>query len=128
MSGIPIDYIQAHRLECARSFAEKYGVILLLKGAATVITDGRCVYINSTGSHALAKGGTGDVLAGLCASLLINSPDPTATTALCAYLHGRAAEELECELSGFAVTASDLPRQIGRVISGFDVKRKENIK
>ena len=125
LSGITLEYVQAHRLECAKNFAEKYGVILLLKGAATVITDGRRVYLNSSGSQALAKGGTGDVLAGLCAAQLIKASDALAATALCAYLHGRAAEELECELSGFAVTASDLPKQIGRVISDFCVKRKE---
>ncbi|MBQ7387692.1 MAG: NAD(P)H-hydrate dehydratase, partial [Clostridia bacterium] len=117
ISGYLTEYINAHRIECAREFAKKYGVTLLLKGAATVITDGEVTYINSTGSSALAKAGSGDVLAGLLASLLAQSPDDTlGMSALAAYLHGRAGDELEKELSAYAVTPSDIPKRVGEII------------
>ncbi len=117
LSGFSVEHIQAHRIECAEKYAAEYGVILVLKGAATVVTDGNRTFINSTGSSALAKGGSGDVLAGLCASLLIKSPDPLASVALAVYLHGRAGDELEEELSSFGVTPSDIPRRVGKIIS-----------
>ncbi len=117
ISGYSVEHINAHRVECAAEFAKKYGVILLLKGAGSVITDGDTVYINSTGSSALAKAGSGDVLAGLLVSLLAQAPDsPLEMTALSAYLHGRAGDELEAELSAYAVTPSDIPRKVGDII------------
>lgn len=117
ISGVPVEEIQAARLGHAIEFAREYGVILLLKGGATVITDGTDTFINSTGGSALAKGGSGDVLAGLCAALLADGSDPLPRVALAAYLHGRAGDALSEELSDFGVTPSDLPRQIGKIIN-----------
>ena len=118
LSGYTVEYINSHRLECARAFAAKYGVTLLLKGAASVITDGEVTYINSSGSSALAKAGSGDVLAGILSSLVAQCDgDVLGMSALAAYLHGRAGDELEAELSAYAVTPSDIPTQIGRIIA-----------
>ena len=119
ISGIPVDKIQSERLRCAENFAREYGVILLLKGAATVITDGTDTFVNSTGGSALAKGGSGDVLAGLCAALLVCDTERLSRVALAAYLHGRAGDELSEEISDFAVTPSDLPVKIGKIIKGI---------
>ena len=120
ISGYTTEYINAHRLECAKAFAAKYGVVLLLKGAASVITDGDVTFINSTGSSALAKAGSGDVLAGIATSLIAQCPEnPLAMTALAAYLHGRAGDELEAELSSYGVTPSDLPIKIAKVIASM---------
>lgn len=117
LSGFSVDYINAHRIECAKEFAAKYGVILLLKGAASVITDGEATFINSSGSSALAKAGSGDVLAGILSSLVAQCRDNAlAMTALAAYLHGRAGDELEAELSAYSVTPSDIPAQVGKII------------
>lgn len=117
LSGFSVDYINAHRIECAKEFVAKYGVILLLKGAASVITDGEATFINSSGSSALAKAGSGDVLAGILSSLVAQCGDKAlAMTALAAYLHGRAGDELEAELSAYSVTPSDIPAQVGKII------------
>ncbi len=117
ISGLSVEEIAADRVGVARRFAEKHGVILLLKGHGTVITDGETVYINSSGSTALAKAGSGDVLAGLIAGLLAYSASPLETVALAAYLHGRAGDTLSESLSEYGVTPSDLPRQIAREIA-----------
>lgn len=114
--GYDTEYINAHRLPLAKSIAEEYGVILLLKGAGTVITDGEHTYINESGSTALAKGGSGDALAGVIAAFAAYCEDLAMATALAAYLHGRAADTLSAELSEFGVTPSDLPREIARHI------------
>ncbi len=124
ISGVSVEEIREARLGRAIEFAREYGVILLLKGAATVITDGTDTFINSTGSSALAKGGSGDVLAGLCASLLADGAAPLPRVAQAAYLHGRAGDVLAEEVSDFGVTPSDLPRQIGKIINEIHKERK----
>ena len=120
ISGVSTDEIQGNRIGYAKAFAEKYKVILLLKGAGTIITDGDLLYINGSGSSALAKGGSGDVLAGLIASITAFAPSPIEAAVLSAYLHGRAGEELEEELSSFGVTPSDLPKKIAGLIAELE--------
>ena len=116
LSGLSVEFINEHRLSSAISFAQKYGVILLLKGGATVITDGNVTYVNTSGSSALAKGGSGDVLAGLISSLVAFCDDPLSATAAGAYVHGKAGDTLSAELSDYGVTPSDLPAEIARHI------------
>ena len=111
-----VERVQSDRLTLAKSFAKEYNCILVLKGAATVVTDGVKIYINTTGSSALAKGGSGDVLAGAIASMTAFC-DPLLSSAVCVYLHGAAADSLSEELSEFSVIPSDLPREIGRQIA-----------
>ena len=52
--------VQEHREELAIAFAAKFGVVLLLKGAGTLVTDGRKLYRNSTGNPGMATGGSWD--------------------------------------------------------------------
>lgn len=86
--------VQGDRLELARRFAQKRGVILVLKGNRTLIAspDGK-VWVNPTGSPALAKGGTGDLLTGFVAGLLAQFPkEPVPATLAAVYLHGLAGQ------------------------------------
>jgi len=62
--------VQARRRELAVEFALKHNLIVVLKGQGTIVTDGRGVYVNTTGNPGMATGGTGDVLTGLIAALL----------------------------------------------------------
>lgn len=117
ISGIPVDEVQENRLSVAKAFARDHNCILVLKGAATVVTDGALTYINSSGSSALAKAGSGDVLAGAISSLVASGTDPLRAAALAVYLHGLAADELASELSELGVTPSDLPRGMARQIA-----------
>ena len=114
LSGLSVTEIQSNRLSLAKSFASSHGCILVLKGAGTVVTDGKTTFINSTGSSALAKAGSGDVLAGLLASLTASGVDPLSASALAVYLHGLAADSLTQEYSTLGVIPSDLPREIAR--------------
>ena len=117
LSGLSVDYIQSNRIEAAMSFAREYNCILVLKGAATLITDGESLFVNSSGSSALAKAGSGDVLAGHLSALVAYGIDPLRASALAVYLHGAAADALSAELSDFGVIPSDLPREIARQIN-----------
>ena len=125
LSGYPISKVQKHRIESARSFASDVGCILVLKGAGTLVTDGEELYINHTGSSALAKAGSGDVLAGFLASLSASGASPIVAAALAPYFHGRAADTLAKEFSSFGVTPSDLPKQIARELSTFQNQTEE---
>ena len=127
LSALSVDYIQRNRISAARSFAREYGVTLILKGAATVITDGDRLYINSTGSSALAKAGSGDVLAGLLASIMAYSSDPLVASALGVYLHGKAGDILAEKLSEFGVTPSDLPIEIAKIMREIEKAKGESI-
>ena len=94
LTGMTIAKIQANRLEIAREYAERTGVTLVLKGARTLIAhpDGR-VAANTSGNPAMAKGGSGDLLTGLIASLLAQYPGSAAQAVEAAvYLHGLAAD------------------------------------
>jgi len=94
LTGKSIAEIQADRIGHAREYAKDHGVYLVLKGDRSVIAfpDGR-VWINLTGSPAMATGGAGDVLTGMIAGLLAQFPDQLENALLAAvYLHGRAGE------------------------------------
>lgn len=117
--------VQEARISIAMEYAREMGVCLLLKGASTVVTDGECLALNLSGSDALAKGGSGDVLAGAVAALLAGGASPLDALRLGAYLHGRAGERLAETRSSYGVLPSELPlamaEEIAR-ISGVSFK------
>lgn len=83
------------RLEAAALLASRLGVIVLLKGPRTVVTDGIRAHVNQTGNVALATGGSGDVLTGICAGFVAQfkgALDLFECAALAAHVHGLAAD------------------------------------
>ena len=113
-----VAYVQLHRIEMAERFAKENKIILVLKGAGSVITNGTDVYINVSGSSALAKAGSGDVLAGLLSAFVaMNKCAPEIAAALAVYFHAVAGQTLAGEFSAYGVTPSDLPRAIAREIA-----------
>jgi len=111
--------IQDNRLEIARNFAVKNQVILVLKGANTIIAhpDGRAA-INSTGNPALAVGGSGDVLAGFIGSLLAQGLAPWDAARLAVYAHGLAADRLtEDNNIQSGLLASEIADELPAIIS-----------
>ncbi|MDP8990698.1 MAG: NAD(P)H-hydrate dehydratase [Acidobacteriota bacterium] len=109
------------RVTDARQFARERNVCLVLKGFRTLIAfpDGKA-WINPTGSPALAKGGTGDVLTGLIAGLMAQTRDIGLAVRAAVWLHGRAGELAAEELTEYCVLATDLliylPRAIREVL------------
>ena len=91
-----VDEIQKDRFKFARLFSKRYpGVVLLLKGANTLIVQDEKVYINSLGSPILAKGGSGDVLAGMIGSLLAQGYTPLQSAISASLAHSMAGENLK---------------------------------
>ena len=113
LTGLSVIEVEANRFEVAQKFATKYKVVLLLKGARTLIAapDGR-VNINSTGNDGLASGGSGDVLTGLIGGLLAQGMDSFSAATLGAWLHGRAAELVADSQGTAGMAASDLLSQL----------------
>lgn len=97
LTGLSKESIEENRIDAARNFAEKHGVIVVLKGYHTVITDGKTVHVNSTGSSAMAQGGMGDVLTGIIASLAGQGMKPLDAAVLGTYLHGYIGDGLALE-------------------------------
>lgn len=117
LSMSDVSSVQLHRLAAAKKFAAENRVALILKGAGTVITNGKEVYINTAGSSALAKAGSGDVLAGLLSAFIAqNKASTLISSALAVYTHAVAGQSLAGEFSSYGVTPSDLPKEIARII------------
>ncbi len=99
------------RLSGALRFtAEHPNVILILKGCGTLVCRGGDVSVNPTGSPAMAKGGTGDVLCGVLCALLAQGFDPWLAARCAVFLHGRAGELAAEELGEYSLAPSDLIR------------------
>ncbi|WOX11904.1 NAD(P)H-hydrate dehydratase [Streptomyces sp. N50] len=90
--GVPRGDVEGARLESVRELAGRYGATVLLKGSTTLVADsgGGVVRVNSTGTGWLATAGSGDVLSGLCGSLLAAGLSAFDAGSVGAYLHGLA--------------------------------------
>ncbi len=129
LSGQDVAEVQKGRIEAAEKFASKNSCTVVLKGAGTLVTDGNEMYINVYGSSALAKAGSGDVLAGFIAAFIAQNKLPVdKACALAVYYHACAGESLAEEFSSYGVTPSDLPVEIARHIAESEKERKKSNK
>lgn len=107
--GMTAEQVQAGRLDAARRAAERSGSITVLKGARTIVAaPGRLPAVNSTGNPGMAKGGAGDVLAGLLAGLLGQGIEPFEAAKTAVWLHGKAGDLAAAKNTEAAMTAGDL--------------------
>lgn len=100
--------VQADRERIALDFAAEHGMVVALKGAATVVTDGRRIYANPTGNPGMATGGTGDVLTGLAAGLLCQGLEPFEALQVAVFVHGLAGDMAAQICGELSLTAEDL--------------------
>jgi ADP-dependent NAD(P)H-hydrate dehydratase len=112
--GCDTSVVQGGREALAVRFAQDLGVVLVLKGHATLVTDGRRLYRNSTGNPGMATGGTGDVLTGLIGALIGQGLEAFAAAQLGTYLHGLAGDLARDEVGEVSLTASDLLNALPR--------------
>jgi NAD(P)H-hydrate epimerase len=115
LSGLSVAEIQEDRINISRRFSKDWGVVLILKGARTIIAapDGR-VYINSTGNPGMATAGMGDVLAGMVGGLVAQGLNVTMAAIAGTYLHGLAGDLAAESMGGAGIIASDLLPMIPR--------------
>lgn len=103
-----IEEILSDRTKTATDFAKEFGVNVLLKGKDTIITDGKDVFINPTGNNGMAKGGSGDVLTGICASLAAQGTDCFNAGIIGAYIHGLAGDMAKEKFTDYSMTPCDI--------------------
>jgi NAD(P)H-hydrate epimerase len=110
--------VQRRRIDLAVEFAQAYQVVLVLKGARTVVAspDGR-VTLNPTGNSGMATAGTGDVLTGVIAALVAQGLSPADAARLGVYLHGSAGDLIARERGERGMMAGDLVDRIPSVLN-----------
>jgi len=105
--GATAQEVQADR-EAAAARLAALGAVAVLKGHGTVVTDGKRLYVNTTGNPGMATGGAGDVLTGMLAALVAGGMKPFEAAVLAAWAHGRAGD-LAAEQRGIlGLTALDI--------------------
>ena len=114
ISGESVECILDKGLCAPVQFAKEYGVCILLKSAVSLIADGEKLFVNITGNSGQAKGGSGDVLAGLIAGLCGSGLSLINGAVVGAYLCGKSAE-IAVEMHGeYALRARDIIENLGR--------------
>ncbi len=104
------------KIKIVQEEAARLKTVILLKGKTDIISDGKEVALNNTGSPFMSKGGTGDTLAGICGALLARGVDPFLAAQAGAYING-VAGELAGKEFGESLLASDLINKIPNVLS-----------
>ena len=104
------------RAESAAALARDLGIIVLLKGHRTIITDGKLCYQNTTGNPGMATGGSGDVLSGIITALLGQGLPPLEAVACGAWLHGAAGDLCAAEIGQYGMLPSDMLNVLPRLL------------
>ena len=124
LSGLSISEIESNPITHAKAFAKEYGVVLLLKGCTTIVTDGEIVYLSNRGSAGMATAGSGDVLAGVLAGLCGYLKPNAITVASGAYLAGMAGELAEEKSGVVSMVASDTVGEIAKAVRDLTKSHK----
>lgn len=117
--GITTANVQADRIGTARRLADRFNAVIVLKGSGTIIAAPETpAVINPTGNPALATGGTGDVLAGLCGALLAQDCSPINAALAAVWVHGSASDALVARGIGpVGMTASEVIGEARRLLN-----------
>jgi NAD(P)H-hydrate epimerase len=116
LCGKSVKDIEADRALTAIRFAAANGCVVTLKGPRTLIAaGGGGLLTNTTGNAGLAKGGAGDVLAGMIGAFAARGVSSEWSAACAVYLHGLAADRLAERKSQFAMLPSELPDALGEI-------------
>jgi NAD(P)H-hydrate epimerase len=121
LCGVDKGNILCNTIEIAKEFARHNGVILLLKNATSVVTDGEAVFVNTAGCAGMAKAGSGDVLSGIITGITARQNENLCeAVAVSAHLFGLVGECVKKEQNDFTMTASDLicclPKVINKIV------------
>ena len=108
LTGKSVADIQSDKLNTAVNFSAEYGVITVLKGAGTIITDGSNSYVNLTGNPGMGKGGSGDILSGMIASFAAQGISLLEACILSVYLHGKAGDAAAKKMSMQSMLPTDI--------------------
>jgi len=120
--GKTVPTVQADRIGVAREAAKWHKVVIVLKGAHTVVAapDGR-VFVNTTGNPGMASGGMGDVLTGVVGAFLAQKLPPLESALLGVYVHGLAGDNASSQTGHLGLAASDLIDELPKIFNEWGV-------
>jgi NAD(P)H-hydrate epimerase len=125
---VPVSDIKANRMQLLDEYVQKYHVTCVLKDARTIVYAKQGVpYVNLSGNSAMAKAGSGDVLAGIIAGLLAQGMNTVDAASLGVYLHGRSGDFARKEKGSYSVLARDLIQYLSAVLKEQEEILHENI-
>lgn len=104
------------RTKTAVDAAKDLGCVMLLKGHETRVSDGTVCYRNTTGNPGMAVGGSGDLLAGIIVSLIVQGLPPVTAAAVGAWLHGAAGDQCAKELGQYGMLPTDMLLTLPRLM------------
>lgn len=107
-------------IEKVKLFSNDYDIVIVVKGAPTMIVYKSTVYINSTGNQALATAGSGDVLTGIITGLIAQGYEVLDASILGVYLHGLTADLAVTEIGYNSFIASDIIHYLGKAFLTLD--------
>jgi hydroxyethylthiazole kinase-like uncharacterized protein yjeF len=128
LTGIAPAELEARRMDACREWAVKWGCVLVLKGAPTVIAgpDGRAT-VNPTGNPGMATAGMGDVLSGIVAALLAQGLAPYDAARAAVYAHGLAGEHCARAIGPVGFCAGDVAEALPGVFAALFRRRDESL-
>ncbi len=114
------------KLELAPEFAKKYGVYVVLKGYRTIIaTPDKKIFINPTGNPGMATGGSGDVLSGMMASLIMQGGDFLNAVLASVYVHGLSGDMAVKKIGEKSIIAGDLIDFLPGAVMSMEQERRD---
>lgn len=126
LTGLEIPEILDSPAGYAEAYAKETGAVVLLKGPATVVTDGTRTRIVDAGCPGMATAGSGDVLSGILAATAAVA-EPLEAAAAAAYINGRAGELAQSRFGSVSMTAGDTAGCVGEVVRRLETEANRNL-
>lgn len=124
LTGCSVPDLKEKRMEILRQFGDKYPAVCVLKDSRTAVYEkNRHPFVNLAGNCAMAKGGAGDVLAGVVTGLLAQGMDRYESASLGVYLHACGGDEARSRKGSYSVLAGDLITGIEKVLANEEEKK-----
>ena len=117
--GLPVCDITNNLIDTAHQCSYNDKLIYAIKDARTIVVNQDRYYINVSGNHGMATGGSGDVLTGIIAAFTAQGMKPYEATCLAVYIHGLAGDEAAKEKGSYSMMASDIISSIEKVLVNY---------
>ncbi len=117
LTGLSVKEIENNREKTAVNFSREYNVVTVLKGADTIVTDGKEKFISYAGNPGMATGGSGDVLAGITASFMAQGYSPLESACIGVFTHGTAGDCAKADVGEISMLPSDIIDYLPKVFS-----------
>ncbi len=118
--GLPVSEITNNLIDTARQCSYNNKLIYAIKDARTIVAHNNRYYINVSGNHGMATGGSGDVLTGIIAAMVAQGMEPYDATCLAVYIHGMAGDEAVSDKGAYSMMASDIVDSIEKVLIDYE--------